>query len=293
MNTVVAGVGPFCSGKSTVLEFIQQKFSGKSKAKLVFPKHNKAELKALKKKRNLALEDPSMTFEYLTHFIQYSAKTASSAFQDLGPRSFLFLEQSPEYLEIITKAAFNARLISRYQWTLLRTLLDEVAIASVVDIFVLFSNEEYDKCDNGHRKTGRTEHRVGAPLQRWNVEIEKLHGQWRNRQKAKRKFIFDFNARISRFARMTRVRKLMNVVLQFSNAMHGTAFTLFPAAASSPAANSKRTRVFVLQSNVAVSKQANLSQVMPPKSRQAASPGENSGTFMRGMDAEGLHDEGM
>ena len=152
MNTVVAGVGPFCSGKSTILNFIQTKFSEKVNAKLVFPKHDRSELKAIKKKRNTALDDPSMAYEYLTHVIQYSAKIASTAFRDLGPRSVLFLEQSPEYIEIVVKAALKARLISKYQWTLLRTLLDEVAVANVADIFILFSNEEYDECANGHRK---------------------------------------------------------------------------------------------------------------------------------------------
>ena len=93
-----------------------------------------------------------MTYEYLTHVIQYSAKIATTAFRDLGPRSVLFLEQSPEYIEIVVKAALKARLISKYQWTLLRTLLDEVAVANVADIFILFSNEEYDECANGHRK---------------------------------------------------------------------------------------------------------------------------------------------
>ena len=91
MNTVVAGVGPFCSGKSTILNFIQTKFSEKVNAKLVFPQHDRSELKAIKKKRNTALDDPSMTYEYLTHIIQYSAKIASSVFRDLGPRSVLFL----------------------------------------------------------------------------------------------------------------------------------------------------------------------------------------------------------
>ena len=52
---------------------------------------------------------------------------------------------------------------------------------NVADIFILFSNEEYDECANGHRKTEESEHRTGFSLLRWNVEIEKLHGQWRNR----------------------------------------------------------------------------------------------------------------
>ena len=150
MNTVVAGVGPFCSGKSTILNFIQTKFSEKVNAKLVFPKHDRSELKAIKKKRNTALDDPYMTYKYLTHVIQYSAiqysaNIASTAFRDLSPRSVLFLEQSPEYIEIVVKAALRARFISKYQWTLLRILLDEVAVANVMDIFISFSNEEYDE----------------------------------------------------------------------------------------------------------------------------------------------------
>ena len=107
-----------------------------------------------------------------------------------------------------------------------------------------FLMKEYDKCANGHRKTGGSEHRTRSSLQRWNVEIEKLHGQWSNRQKAKRKYIFDVNARISKFASMPRVRKLMNVVLRFSNVVHGAAFTLISAAASSPMAASKWSGVY-------------------------------------------------
>ena len=232
-----------------------------------------------------------MTYEYLTHVIQYSAKIASTAFRDLGPRSVLFLEQSPEYIEIVVKAALKARLISKYQWTLLRTLLDEVAVANVADIFILFSNEEYDECANGHRKTGGSEHRTGSSLQRWNVEIEKLHGQWRNRQRAKRKYIFDVNARISKFARMTRVRKLMNVVLRFSNVVHGTAFLLIPAAASSPMAASKRSGVYKMQTTLSVHRKPCESRVMPPKGRSVTSTGAGSGTFLREMEEEGLHDE--
>ena len=91
------------------------------------------------------------------------------------------MEQSPEYIEIVVKAALKATLISKYRWILLRTLLDEVAVENVADIFILFSNEEYDECANGHRKTEESEHRTGFSLLRWNVEIEKLHGQWRNR----------------------------------------------------------------------------------------------------------------
>ena len=293
MNTVVSGVGPFCAGKSTILHYIQQHFSEESRAKLVFPKPDKSDLRVLKKKRNRALEDPSMTFEYLTHMIQSSAKMVTNAFRDLGPRSFLFLEQSPEYLEIVVKAACKARLISKYQWSLLRTLLDEVAIANVADIFVLFSNEEYEKCDNGHRRTGRTEHKSGSSLQRWNVEIEKLQEQWKNRQKAKGKCVFEVNARISKFTKKTRLRKLMNVVFQFSNEMHGTAFPLLPAAASSSWAASKSSEVAIKHPTVLVANQVIPSSAMPPKSRQASSPGENSSTYLPGMDVDGLHDEGI
>ena len=113
-----------------------------------------------------------MNYEYLIHVIQYSAKIATTAFRDLGPRSVLFLEQSPKYIEIVVKAALKARLISKYRWILLRTLLDEVAVENVADIFILFSNEEYDECANGHRKTEESEHRTGFSLLRWNVEIE-------------------------------------------------------------------------------------------------------------------------
>ena len=63
----------------------------KSECKVSFPQHDRSELKAIKKKRNTALEDPSMTYEYLIHIIQYSAKIASSVFRDLGSRSVLFL----------------------------------------------------------------------------------------------------------------------------------------------------------------------------------------------------------
>ena len=70
------------------------------------------------------------------------------------------------------KASLKATLISKYRWILLRTLLDEVAVENVVDIFILFSNEEYDERANGHRKTEESEHRTGFSLLRWNVEIE-------------------------------------------------------------------------------------------------------------------------
>ena len=34
----------------------------------------------------------------------------------------------------------------------MRTLLEEVAVANVMDICISFSNEEYDECANGHER---------------------------------------------------------------------------------------------------------------------------------------------
>ena len=75
-----------------------------------------------------------------------------------------------------------------------------------------------------------------------NVEIEKRHAKWVARQEAGGKIVFEVNARISKFARKTRMRKMLNVVLAFPNEVRGTAFVPLPAAASSPAAASKDTK---------------------------------------------------
>ena len=104
-----------------------------------------------------------MNYEYLIHVIQYSDKIATTAFRDLGPRSVQFLEQSPEYIEIVVKAALKATLISKYRWILLRTLLDEVAVENVVDIFILCSNEEYDECPMGIKRQKSPSTGQGSP----------------------------------------------------------------------------------------------------------------------------------
>ena len=286
MNTTVAIVGPWCAGKTTFLNYVQQKFLGKTQADLVFPAVDKQQKRALTKKRNAALDDQSLMYEFLAHYIQNSAKIVSTSFKVLGPRQFLFAEQTPEYLDVAIQAARNVKLISHFQWCLLRTLLDEMAPASVADIFVLFSNEDYERCNNSHRRSGRSEHRLGAPLQKWNAEMERLHAEWVLRQRARGKIIFEVNSRISIFSRGLKVKKMLNVVFKFSNKTHGTAFSQFMTAEKVQFAGELNASILVPKVLIESWRQS-LSD-MPPK-RRSESP--KSGTVMEGMDAEGLHED--
>ena len=236
MNTVVSVVGPWCSGKSTFLEALQLKFLGKTRAELVFPTFAKVDKKMLSARRNEALEDPSKMYEFLEVLINNRIERMSGAFRALEARQFLFEELSVEYLNLMVEAARNIRLISKEQWKQLRRKIDEAHLMEVTDVFVLISNEEYEVCANAHKGTGWTEHRPGSVLQRWNQEMEALHPRWILRQKAKGKVVFESNARISRFARGLKIKKLMNVVLRFANNRNGTDFPLFPTAAAAKTA---------------------------------------------------------
>ena len=119
-----------------------------------------------------------------------------------------------------------------------------------------------------------------------------MHAKWTARQEARGKIVFEVNARISKFARKTRMRKMLNVVLSSSNEVHGTAFVPLPAAVSSPAAASKNTKGVLRKFMVPLVSHQSETKVMPPKKKStSASPGR-SGTFMRDMEVDGVDDGG-
>lgn len=297
MNTTVAVVGPYCSGKSLFLEFLQRKFTGQSGADLVFSEVPKQDRKRLIRARNVALEDSSLMFEFLTQSIQSAAKAASNSFRNLEARQFLFLEQAPEYWDVIVTAARNVNLITLDQWRLLRTLLDELVATFIVDIFVLTSHEDQEKCNNFHRRSGRSEHREGAALQKLNVEIDNLHLAWVHKQRARGKVVIDLSPRISKFARGVRAKKILNIVFLYSNKTNGTAFPLFvtAAAARAAAAAAAAERAAVLEvetSNLGPRVEVRNSECylhsnMPPKKSSQPKPG----TLIEGMDAARLREE--
>ena len=291
MNTVVSVVGPFCAGKTTFLEALQRKFLGKTKAELVFPGVTKADRKMLVEKRNEALENKVKMFNFLVRFIQNRAKRIRSAFQGLEARQFLFVEMSVEYMETLVEAAKNVKLISIDQWKCLRTMLDELHPVTMTDVFVLFGNDEYEVCSNFHKGSGWIEHRQGSRLQRWNSEIESLHAGWMHRQRARGKVVVEINARISKYTRGLRGKKLLNVVFSYANARNGTEFQLFPTAAAARAAAIVRVRLGGTHQQPAVRiRPLDLNAIMPPRRRSAT---ETSGTMMEELTAEGLDEEAV
>ena len=261
---------------------------------LIFPDVQKRLQREVVVKRNEALEDQSKMFDFLAFLVQKAAKEAMDQFQKLEARQFLVLEQQTEYLDMTITAAKNIRLISVEQWRQLRTLVDELAPTFITDVFVLFSVEDYDLCGNFHQKSGRSEHRVGAPLQRWNEEIGKLQKVWEKKQRARGKLVVHINSRISRFARSRKAKQLLNVVMHFSNVHHGTDFQLRGAAATAEADEEAEIPGLSDSQQLAISKAtSSLVIIMPPKKSSTAKSSEatKSGTAMEGMDAQGLHDE--
>ena len=289
MNTVVSIVGPWCSGKSTFLDALQLKFLGKTRAELVFPTFAKVDKKMLTTRRNEALEDLSKMYEFLEVLINNRIERMSGAFRALEARQFLFGELSLEYLNLMVEAARNIRLISKEQWKQLRRRIDEAHLMEVTDVFVLISNEEYEVCANAHKGTGWTEHKPGSVLQRWNQEMEALHPRWILRQKAKGKIVFESNARISRFARGLKIKKLMNVVLHFANNRNGTDFPLFPTAAAAKTAVEIRIRMGENIPKWSLDLKSFQPQVeMPAKKKPTTTA---SGTVMGDLNAERLDEE--
>ena len=287
MNTIVAIVGPYCSGKSIFRDFLQRKFTGKSPAELIFPETSKAVQKRLIKARNAALDDTSLTFDFLAQAIQSSAKTALSAFRGLESRQFLFLENSPEFWDVIVTAARNTNLITQDQWCLLRTLMDELAATFVVDIFILVAFEDQEACGNFHRQTGRSEHRQGAPLQRWNTAIDALMPAWIHKQRAKGRLIIDLSPRISRFSRSVRAKRILNIVFRHANKYNGTAFPLFTTAAAARAAAEAKLVSVPVPRVVVDRAECQLPSIMPPK--KTSSP--NVGTVLQEMNADRLQED--
>ena len=298
MNTVISIIGPWCSGKSSLSEFIQRKYAVERKIEgmeMVFPEENKAVRREVVTRRNEALDDQSKMFEFLKFLVEKAAREALEQFQKLEARQFLFTEQSIEYLDLMILAAKNIKLITQGQWKQLRTLVDNSVLAFITDIFILFSVEEYELCGNFHRKSGKSDHRMGSTLQRWNEEVGKLHSVWSRQQKAKGKLIINVNSRISRFARSLKSKQIVNVVLHFSNVHHGTSFQLFGAAANIRNADERREDDEMAEvENLAIKKLVATKVIeMPPKKPSTSKPSaaSRSGTEMPGMDAQGLHDQ--
>ena len=184
-NTVVAVVGGPCVGKSTWIRYIENKFKGRLQADLVCVHKENNETSVDILKRNAAEEDKSSMYSFLVHLLQSSMQSYSSSFSALKPRQFLIIENSVEFVDLMIHAAKKADLITKDQWSWLRTLADELMEFSAIDMFVVIESDEFSVCENFHKgPKSKKVHKDGLVIKSWSSALSALLPEWVSRQKA-------------------------------------------------------------------------------------------------------------
>ena len=291
MNFTVSFVGGPCCGKSTLMAFMQSKFAGRIIADIAYVLDQNGPADKMTIMRNEALHNQNFMFNYLTHLFQSRMRAFSEAFKKLGPRGFLFFEQSVEFVDLLVMAARKAKLITEKQWRYLRTLGDELASYSIVDMFVVFEVDDYETCTNNHKKPNAvSSHRSNEVLVSWVKALGDLLPDWVREQKARSKVVFEVSSRLSPYVRISKSKQILNVVFEASNRKMGTGFAQLPVAETSLSAGARAVRSWLKASSASV--RFNLPSEdtvnMPPKGskKEAKKSDSASPTLLQALGSE-------